>query len=103
MWTIRRESSTWCLNVLGVWCELIPCVERIWACTDGRRLGQLPNIDPSTGVRDEAVPYKVIMKFRRGLDPARSGVPCVGSNGIFTGEGVVRVGDWVHIRKMGFV
>jgi len=43
------------------------------------------------------------MKFRRGLDPARSGSPCVGCNGVLTGEGVVKVGDWVHVRKMGFV
>jgi hypothetical protein len=63
----------------------------------------LPNVDPVTGVRDNAVPYKVIMKFRKGLDPARSSAPCVGCNGIFTGEGVVKVGDWVHVRKMGFV
>ncbi|KAI9455736.1 hypothetical protein HD554DRAFT_2030823, partial [Boletus coccyginus] len=63
----------------------------------------LPNVDPATGVRDDAVPYKVIMKFRRGLDPARSSSPCVGCNGTPTGVGVVKVGDWVHVRKMGFV
>ncbi|KAF8131616.1 hypothetical protein EV363DRAFT_1164985 [Boletus edulis] len=63
----------------------------------------LPNVDPATGVRDAAVPYKVIMKFRRGLDPERMGLPCVGSYGIFMEEGVVKVGDWVHVRKMGFV
>lgn len=67
------------------------------------RLSQLPNVDPGTGIRDEAVPYKVIMKFRRGLDPARAGAPCVGCNGVPTGDGVVKVGDWVRVRKMGFV
>ncbi|KAG6380737.1 hypothetical protein JVT61DRAFT_5119 [Boletus reticuloceps] len=61
----------------------------------------LPNVDPATGVRDAAVPYKVIMKFRRGLDPERMSLPCVGANGIFMGEGVVKVGDWVHVRTMG--
>jgi len=63
----------------------------------------LPNVDPATGVRDNAVPYKVIMKFRRGLDPARASSPCLGCNGILTGEGVVKVGDWVRVRQMGFV
>ncbi|KAF9225300.1 hypothetical protein BS17DRAFT_778412 [Gyrodon lividus] len=63
----------------------------------------LPNVDTVTGVRDKAVPYKVMMKFRRGLDPARSSAPCLGCNGILTEEGVVKVGDWVHVRKMGFV
>ncbi|KAH0837899.1 hypothetical protein J3R83DRAFT_6129 [Lanmaoa asiatica] len=52
----------------------------------------LPNVDPATGVRDTAVPYKAIMKFRRGLDPARASAPCVGCNGILTGDGVVKVG-----------
>ncbi|KIK91112.1 hypothetical protein PAXRUDRAFT_150234, partial [Paxillus rubicundulus Ve08.2h10] len=63
----------------------------------------LPNIDPGTGVRDAAVPHKVMLKFRRGLDPARSSASCLGCNGIVTGKGVVRVNDWVHVRKMGFV
>ncbi|KAF8844115.1 hypothetical protein BDN67DRAFT_895589, partial [Paxillus ammoniavirescens] len=63
----------------------------------------LPNVDPATGVRDAAVPYKAMMKFRRGLDPARSSAACIGCNGILTGEGVVKVDDWVHVRKMGFV
>lgn len=83
----------------GVWCEIARS-KCHWLYSD---LTQLPNVDPATGVRDEAVPYKVIMKFRRGLDPERLSAPCVGSNGIFTGEGVVKVGDWLHVRKMGFV
>lgn len=68
-----------------------------------RRLSQLPNVDPATGVRDDAVPFKVMMKFRRGLNPAYASAPCVGCNGVFTGEGVIRVGDWVHVRQMGTV
>lgn len=102
----RRESSISCPNVLGVWCEFISCPKFIWLYSDEylcARLSQLPNVDPATGVRDNAVPFKVIMQFRRGLDPARSGSPCVGCNGILTGEGVVKVGDWVHVRQMGFV
>ncbi|KAF9245643.1 hypothetical protein BU15DRAFT_40911, partial [Melanogaster broomeanus] len=63
----------------------------------------LPNVDTVTGVRDNAVPYKVIMNFRKGLDPARRGAPCVGCNGVLTREGVVKVGDWVIVRKMGIV
>ncbi|KIJ66454.1 hypothetical protein HYDPIDRAFT_109491 [Hydnomerulius pinastri MD-312] len=63
----------------------------------------LPNVDPVTGIRDNAAPYKAMMKFRRGLDPARASAPCLGCNGILSGEGIVKVGDWVHVRKMGFV
>lgn len=63
----------------------------------------LPNVDIATGIRDSAVPYKAMMKFRKGLDPVRDSLPCFGCNGIFTGEGVMRVGDWVHVRQTGFV
>ncbi|KAH7927258.1 hypothetical protein BV22DRAFT_1032010 [Leucogyrophana mollusca] len=63
----------------------------------------LPNVDTETGVRDKAVPYKALMKFRRGLDPENASKPCLGCNGAPTGDGVVRVGDWVHARKLGFV
>ncbi|OCH90529.1 hypothetical protein OBBRIDRAFT_592682 [Obba rivulosa] len=58
----------------------------------------LPNVDTRAGVRDAAVPYKVLMKFRRGKDPARMGKACFGCNGLYSGEGVVRVGDWVAVR-----
>jgi len=60
---------------------------------------QLPNVDPETGVRDAAVPYKVIMKFRTGLDPARKMKPCVGCYAVPDSDGVVRVGDAVHVIK----
>jgi len=60
---------------------------------------QLPNVDPETGVRDAAVPYKVIMKFRTGLDPERKMKPCVGCNAVPDADGVVRVGDTVHVIK----
>lgn len=26
--------------------------------------------------------------------------PCMGVNGIAEGEGVVKVGDWVHVKKL---
>ena len=60
---------------------------------------QLSNVDPETGVRDTAVPYKVIMKFRTGLDPKRKMKPCVGCNAVPDSDGVVRVGDAVHVIK----
>ncbi|KAG6841739.1 hypothetical protein C0991_007625 [Blastosporella zonata] len=60
----------------------------------------LPNISPESGVRDKAVPFKVLMKFRTGLDPIDKLKPCVGCNGVFTGSGVVSVGDVVYVKKM---
>lgn len=63
----------------------------------------LPNVHPETGVRDKAVPLKVLMKHRRGLDPGQPRLPCMGCNGIFTANGVVKVGDWIHVCETGFV
>ncbi|KAK0199089.1 MOSC N-terminal beta barrel domain-containing protein [Armillaria mellea] len=60
----------------------------------------LPNVSPDTGVRDKAVPYKVLMKVRTGIDPANKMKPCVGCNGVPLGEGVIRLGDKVVIRRM---
>ena len=45
------------------------------------------------------MPYKVIMKFRTGLDPERKMKPCVGCNAVPDADGVVRVGDAVHVIK----
>ncbi|KAI5119725.1 hypothetical protein M0805_001438 [Coniferiporia weirii] len=59
----------------------------------------LPNVDPDTGVRDAAVPYKVLMKFRTNKDPARLRKPCFGCNGVPAGAGMVRVGDAVTVLK----
>ncbi|KAG6899817.1 hypothetical protein C0993_006518 [Termitomyces sp. T159_Od127] len=59
-----------------------------------------PNISPETGERDKAVPYKVLMKFRTGLDSSAKLSPCVGCNGVFTGSGVVNVGDVVYVNKL---
>jgi hypothetical protein len=61
---------------------------------------QLPNVDPETANADKAVPYKVIMKFRTGLDPLQKMMPCVGSYAVPDADGVVGVGDVVFIRKM---
>ncbi|KAJ3570554.1 hypothetical protein NP233_g4332 [Leucocoprinus birnbaumii] len=60
----------------------------------------LPNVDPDTGVRDAAVPYKVIMKFRTGLDPVYQKYPCVGCYAAPETDGVVNVGDKVYINKI---
>ncbi|KAH9949331.1 MOSC N-terminal beta barrel domain-containing protein [Amylocystis lapponica] len=58
----------------------------------------LPNVDTQTGVRDAAVPYKVLMKFRTGKDPARLNKACFGCNAMFGGDGVVRVGDRISVK-----
>ncbi|KAJ7070680.1 hypothetical protein C8F01DRAFT_975612 [Mycena amicta] len=55
----------------------------------------LPNVSPETGERDKAVPYKIIMKFRTGLDPQFAMKPCVGINGVALGDGEIRVGQRV--------
>lgn len=60
----------------------------------------LPNVSPDTGIRDKAVPYKIISKFRMGLDPKNKLTPCVGSNTVPLGNGTVRVGDIVYVRRM---
>lgn len=61
---------------------------------------KLPNVDPTTGVRDKAVPFKVLMKFRTGLDPKHLNKPCFGCNGVPSGSGVVRVGDPVKVLQL---
>ncbi|KAF7303112.1 cysteinease [Mycena kentingensis (nom. inval.)] len=48
----------------------------------------LPNVAPETGIRDKAVPYKIIMKFRTGLDPLKMRAPCVGMNGVPSAAGI---------------
>jgi len=63
----------------------------------------LPNVSPELGERDKAVPYKVLMKHRTGLLPAKMHKPCLGCNGVPTASGVVRVGDWVKVHKVGSV
>lgn len=60
---------------------------------------QLPNVDTKTAERDAAVPYKVLMKFRAGKDPARMSKPCFGCNGVPSGTGIVRVGDRVFVKE----
>jgi len=60
----------------------------------------LPNVNPETGESDKAVPYKVLMKFRVGLDPIHKMKPCVGCNAVPHGNGTVNVGDRVYVKKM---
>lgn len=79
--------------------EASPIIQLVSKCTRC----MLPNVHPETGVRDKAVPLKVLMKHRRGLDPKRPSQSCMGCNGVLTADGVVKVGDWIHMRKMGFV
>ena len=50
-------------------------------------------------MRDAAVPYKVLLKFRRNKDPARMSKPCFGCNAIVGGTGIVRVGDRVEVLE----
>lgn len=61
---------------------------------------QLPNVSPQTGERDKAVPFKVLMKFRTGLDAKHKLKPCVGCNAVPAGDGVIVVGDDVCIKKV---
>jgi len=60
----------------------------------------LPNVHPETGIRDKAVPFKVLMKFRSNVDKRLKMKPCFGVNGVPTGSGVVQVGDWVRVKKL---
>lgn len=57
-------------------------------------------MDPETGEADKAVPFKVLMKFRTGVDPVLKMKPCVGCNAVPAEEGVVSVGDVVYVTKM---
>ncbi|KAJ3575248.1 hypothetical protein NP233_g1216 [Leucocoprinus birnbaumii] len=81
---------------IGIGSANAPTITLVSKCT--RCL--LPNVDPETGLKDAAVPYKVIMKFRKGLDPAEKMKPCVGCNAVPSGEGVVSVGDDIYVKKM---
>ena len=45
------------------------------------------------------MPYKVLMKFRTGIDPENMNKPCFGCNGVPEGRGVVRVGDSVKVLE----
>jgi hypothetical protein len=44
------------------------------------------------GIRDNAVPFKGLMKFRLGVDRENKMRACLGCNAVPTGTGVVRVG-----------
>lgn len=41
----------------------------------------------------------MLTKFRRGKDLVRPGEAHFGCNGVPKGNGVIRVGDFVHVRK----
>ncbi|TFY55475.1 hypothetical protein EVJ58_g8225 [Rhodofomes roseus] len=59
----------------------------------------LPNVDPGVGVRDAAVPFKVLMKFRTGMYHEGKNKPCFGTYGVFNDSGVIKVGDVVTIEE----
>lgn len=61
---------------------------------------QLPNVSPDTGVKDKAVPFKVLMKVRTGVDPANKWNACLGCNAVPLMDGEIRVGDRVLVRKI---
>lgn len=50
-------------------------------------------------MRDATVPFKVLQKFRAGVDPdpRNKTQVCFGVNGIPRDDGVVRVGDRVRV------
>ena len=50
-------------------------------------------------MRDAAVPYKVLLKFRRREHEPGSVKPCFGCNAVVGGEGLVRVGDRVDVKE----
>ncbi|KAJ7155932.1 MOSC N-terminal beta barrel domain-containing protein [Mycena crocata] len=71
-----------------------PIISMVSKCT--RCL--LPNVDPEKGERDKAVPYKTLMKFRKGFDPQNKMKACLGCNGVPLGVGWCEVGDAVAAR-----
>ena len=66
----------------------------------GPTIGQLPNVHPETGIRDKAVPFKVLMKFRTNVEPRMKMKACMGVNGVPTVSGTVRVGDCVRVKNL---
>ncbi|KAJ3484313.1 hypothetical protein NLI96_g5731 [Meripilus lineatus] len=56
----------------------------------------LPNVDIKTGIRDAAVPYKVLTKLHK--DIGHTNKPLFGCNGVPSRNGVVRVGDYVSVK-----
>ncbi|KAG9100078.1 hypothetical protein FS749_016347 [Ceratobasidium sp. UAMH 11750] len=56
----------------------------------------LPNVDTVTGIRDNAVPFKVITKFRR-VEPLAGSTACFGANAVAQTSGVFRVGDRLRV------
>ncbi|CEL56074.1 hypothetical protein RSOLAG1IB_07527 [Rhizoctonia solani AG-1 IB] len=59
----------------------------------------LPNIDTTTGIRDNAVPFKVISKFRQ-VEPEKGTSACFGMNAITQSSGLLKVGDSVRVLNV---
>lgn len=58
---------------------------------------QLPNVDIRTGVRDAAVPFKVLSKLHK--DTGNTNKPLFGCNGVPSTPGTVRVGDYLTVKE----
>ncbi|QRV80349.1 importin-9 [Ceratobasidium sp. AG-Ba] len=59
----------------------------------------LPNVDTNTGIRDNAVPFKVITRFRR-VDSEPGSTACFGVNGVTQASGVFRLGDRLRVLSI---
>ncbi|KAG9127316.1 hypothetical protein FRC07_014849 [Ceratobasidium sp. 392] len=56
----------------------------------------LPNVDTVTGIRDNAVPFKVITKFRR-VETLAGSTACFGVNAVAQTSGLFKVGDRLRV------
>ena len=95
-------GSRSCRGVRGVWCVHVTfALPHLFfdAHAPYRSFAQLPNVDPRTGIRDTAVPYKVLMKFRTGVAPENMNKPCFGCNGVPEGYGMIHVGDRMQVLE----
>ena len=57
---------------------------------------QLPNVDPTTGERDAAVPHKLMFKYGN-TNQANKAI--FGTYGVPEGDGIVRMGDRLKVRQ----
>lgn len=86
-------EDTWKVITLGGFEYHVSC--RTARCT-------LPNVDPSSGVKDTKMqPYRTLEKYR-AIDPGAGKWPCLGMQMVpKSEEGVVRVGDEVKVLESG--
>lgn len=86
-------EDAWKVIALGGFKYHVSC--RTARCT-------LPNIDPTSGVKDTKMqPYRTLEKYR-AIDPGAGKLPCLGMQMVpKSEEGVVRVGDEVKVLESG--